>query len=868
MKLLRSLFAPPLVLLLVASCSGEPESPAPPDEGPQGEAAEELSTQGIERLIPVRIVQMSRCTAGKCSRPCTDSPHTAADESAQNCDPYLLPGMTEEASYQAILTQIEAVNEVFRPAGVQFYVRSVDLYPMPNMANGENLGGDADWSAARQELGMVFPLETTAWSAGTTRTWAAWMYHVSAYYADPTEVAMLLPVVSTDAADGSGTPSGLGAYPSEGRFVYLPPYFFTDFENNVAHEVGHFFGLPHSFGHTAPFCSGAAWCDTTGARLAVGSSPEIVDPRTNAPITSLAYFWDLAYGLPAGGGAPVTFESEADALAYGGTLETKNVKIHSLCPGSGNFCDTMNCSVNAARTAATCTIEGTTYYTGHPMMEGLAFVGESGLHTGNVMSYDFGVYDDDPNAMLSASQIRHVRRALRYEITNRTIAATQRPTGGKYSGQTARGGRPQLGQGMQRPLKMDMDFDADGRRDMAYWTVDPATQLGYFHVRLWRHGFAPAREYVMRLGAVGDTPLPMKMDAGATTDLVVITRNNRLASGAFDPYDDDVIWLYRPCSYDAATDTLACTKPLFGEGFTASHLGRTKDVFFPELEIDGDPDTRETLIFRPETSTYYWCTPFSSSIPCNNPASKQVGPTTPPPEYPRIVNVPLPGLYDADTKTDLVTYSVPAAKFTMQMSTGSPIYSSAPSTLSWGQCPHAPGWGGFGCSSGAVDRSGSVPVQGLAHTVSGKVRSALALWQPEEADWYVDWPDTFAGSPSGCAFGSRDAVPLLGGVDRNGDGRSDFLMFDPGTTDGTGASLRMKNADSGACAGTSVKRTFSWLHERSIVYPVGDMTGEGVPEIVVIDPASMVWRVLSSTSDYATVIHTLTGFGDNASAPL
>lgn len=125
-----------------------------------GTVAEPFSELAIERIIPVRVI-MPLDTAG--------DPNT---ESIQN-----------------IQFAIKVANEIFRAAGVQFYVSRVDRLVMPvfSVLDARNV---YQWSSVRDQLKLAFPnLSLTAWSDTNSRQEWTWLDRVGTVYGTSNEIA-------------------------------------------------------------------------------------------------------------------------------------------------------------------------------------------------------------------------------------------------------------------------------------------------------------------------------------------------------------------------------------------------------------------------------------------------------------------------------------------------------------------------------------------------------------------------------------------------------------------------------------------------------------------------------------------------------
>ena len=98
---------------------------------------EPLNGLGMEKLIPLRIVN------------------------AMNCNP-ALPTCNWEQRYEGILRSVDFANGVFAGAGVQFWIRSFEGIHLPDFVDlskwfGENPPSPLPWPQVRGQLQRVFP---------------------------------------------------------------------------------------------------------------------------------------------------------------------------------------------------------------------------------------------------------------------------------------------------------------------------------------------------------------------------------------------------------------------------------------------------------------------------------------------------------------------------------------------------------------------------------------------------------------------------------------------------------------------------------------------------------------------------------------
>lgn len=92
------------------------------------------------------------------------------------------------------------------------------------------------------------------------------------------------------------------------------------------------------------------------------------------------------------------------------------------------------------------------------------------------------------------------------------------------------------------------------------------------------------------------------------------------------------------------------------------------------------------------------------------------------------------------------------------------------------------------------------------------------------------------------------------GIDRNGDVYTDMVVYRGSTWDGPGQ-FYFKNSTPGSCTGSTQTITYDYGNRvRQRVFAVADMTGDGNPEIMLVQPDGMTIRWMTSESGYTTVL--------------
>lgn len=834
---------------------------------------------------------------------------------SQSCKPLTVAGMNAAQTWKLVRDQVEYMNQVYKRAGIQFYIKSFEHFLMPHIVGACVTGNTTmTWSDAKDDLYPVTLWPDTAFATGTTgmskRVWD-WIEMSATFAGNADEILVWIPPepvtlsfpppLGTFKCPGFG--AGHGQYPNAGRGVTVPIDQLYSFRTMFAHEMGHFFGLPHAFDNisTNDFTAGRFRVPMPAA---YGAAEKIIDPITDAEITHLGYFWDLVRGT--GANSQQFFTSATDAYnnsSLGVNLQTKLINYDDFDniqqpTESWHYVDSQNnCTLGGTRDTLTCFSSGPpdiTYTLTDPPGPPSAFftgVGFSSTYVdagqkhiaGNLMSYGTGAGDIDPIPGLSESQIRHVRNSLRYEVTNRGYTnLSQNPTiGGTYQ-PTPSSRRTLLGRPAFRSMMRPMDFDADGIPDVGVWGPPTSGMTGdqwVFTVRLSSQAFN--NPISCRLGRAGDIPIPYNNDhdfRGATEFAVY-----QPGGGAnYDaPDDTDASWRVRVPSYTYSglfgtgniTGFSCSDSSSLNDGTIVNHLGERGDIPLAGLDFDEQinptttkPTNTEVAIFRPSNSTFYWCTIGASN--CNTgstPYSKWVGPSA------GIGVIPIPGLFNSvDNRIDLATFDPASASFYQSMSGSVANTYGTVLTSSWtsNHSPHPP-------PGTAQNRSGSIPLVDMGEFLSPTLyRNYIGLWDPVDRAFTVNTgiaPNiSQPGAPWPCLFGTNTGGEMVvqGYFDRNGDGISDLLLFSPGDGSAGSAKLLIRSRD---CSSFDAPVP-PGLTSTSLVRVAGDVNGDGATDLWIINTITMEWRlVVSNVSSPASAYRTTTTtffLGNNADAVL
>jgi hypothetical protein len=272
--------------------------------------------------------------------------------------------------------------------------------------------------------------------------------------------------------------------------------------------------------------------------------------------------------------------------------------------------------------------------------------------------------------------------------------------------------------------------------------------------------------------------------------------------------------------------------------------GYRYDVPLPNVEFDGDNNTREVAVFRPTNSTLNWSTTTGSAS-----GSIQVSFY-----YPHFVH--MHGLYDDDSKTDIAVYNpnVGGVPYFILMLSSTGWTSSIQRWFDVALSPNAIAASSAGSNAAAV-RHGGIPLEAQKLVNLGgryKSRRVLRVWDAWTASFYTMWNPTTSASIEGpCQWGEPRDVPLAGPVDRDGDGRTDLAVYRPeGNSNGPRIFMR---AGSGCGSGTSI--LLSGMTSKMRVWAVTDMNGDAKGDYLLLEPDKYEWHLYLSAAS-GTYTHT------------
>ena len=356
-----------------------------------------------------------------------------------------------------------------------------------------------------------------------------------------------------------------------------------------------------------------------------------------------------------------------------------------------------------------------------------------------------------------------------------------------------------------------LDFDGDGKRDIAVWQPPgtpgaPAT-VGRFKVLTSSSGFTSllTRDF----GRLGDIPVPGYYDHDSKADFAVLRRGGLTTQ---DPFDSQFWWLW--CKSSANHD---CTNP--GQ----LDWGYQYDVPLFNLEFDGNPLSREVAVYRPTTQHVYWKVAGGTAWGGINVGAIDS----------EVVH--LHGFFDGDNKTDLAFY-VPDQRW-FKILDSSSGWSNA--TYRWFPAELVPdplGASGAGTAAPALRHGGvAVPAEKNGLRVA-------RVWDPYTGNWHTAWDPINDYTISSCQWGSPRDVPLGGPIDRDGDGKTDLAVFRP-AGNGNGPAIFIL---AGSPCGTWSGLYPSGMGPKTRAWAVADMNGDGKGDFLFLDPDTNTWNPWTS----------------------
>lgn len=324
-----------------------------------------------DRVVPLRIVQPIHCDGcTECERSCRNTLRA-----------------------EDVIESVNRASETFAAAGIRFSFTAVERIEAPTWWKFGVKNQKRTWEQIRDEAQEIFPwMPDDAWKdPKETKTTDLWLEVLTAVYARPHELTVFTQW-------GGGGNRGGTHFPIEGRGMWVMDGMWghgpggghhpkLDSLYLFGHELGHYFGLAHTFAH------------------------EGVTP-VNDTFLRLADRWDLVYHPGSSQQDPhVFFSSREEALRY---PENALRVIEEFKKGVSNCNEEPDGAIE-------CVLPGLngyseTHRSGSPALKGLSFpLGpEGGRYRFARNSLSYG--DMEIPRRLSASQIELTRQFLQHQL--------------------------------------------------------------------------------------------------------------------------------------------------------------------------------------------------------------------------------------------------------------------------------------------------------------------------------------------------------------------------------------------------------------------------------------------------------------------
>jgi hypothetical protein len=754
---------------------------------PTGAAEDELMSAGMERLIPIHFTAIEDCDPGPCKQVASDS---------------------------EMFDAVNEANRVFAAAGVQFYVERIDRLVLPDIEATIYQLDAADkqvfvtFDTVEKDLRTMFPaMPAGAFAPGTMLQTANWIHAAQVHWGDP----RLLHAWVTDLGPNNDWSKSSASTPESGRGIRMLGAHIEEGRDTLAHEIGHYLGLPHTFeihelsGRDPETQVGWKLSDAWDMVYKPQSSPNgsnVFYSSRAAAATDEALLLPIEKELPNVAGTVTN--CFADNIEAGGDDD-----IPGEPPG------TVRCLIGQAPYAS--------YYdTGSDALKGLAisFPGQRGS---NIMSYIGKPY---PRG-LNASQIHRIRKYLRWDTPFDADNLADYTTGLQVPATNLGGRRPRLGNARASEPAPVFDLDGDLKRDIGYYR-SPTTLAGKgrFTVLLSTKSFSMAAADLVQLdlGTVADTPVPADYNGDGRVDLAVYGDN---------PSGSGARWAWCPTAAPPTSTTCATPQTL--------NFGQVEDVPQFGLEFDGAAGA-EFSIYRPRTGEWFFRN-LSNTLNSGRSIGEAGGGV-----------VPIGGLYDCDALSDLALYEPGTAKFKLVNSSASwstlITHQFNTQYIAYPQGIEEDRAGAFPIGNFTAPRSCNVGGQNVT-----RMRRAAAIYYPENATWSVLMNPTASSTfIQSCVHGDGSHDQPLA-LEKSGDMLTDLFVYRTPLTHGGASTLFGRTSLVAACSATTTTTTWSGPNTaRHRAWTVTDMTGDAKQEILVWNPDSGNLRWYTSESGYTVEV--------------
>jgi hypothetical protein len=138
------------------------------------------------------------------------------------------------------------------------------------------------------------------------------------------------------------------------------------------------------------------------------------------------------------------------------------------------------------------------------------------------------------------------------------------------------------------------------------------------------------------------------------------------------------------------------------------------------------------------------------------------------------------------------------------------------------------------------------------------------MYDPHSSAFYTMWSPLTSANTVACTHGVSGDIGLGSIIDFDADGRSDML-FQRIHQNGSGFDFQIKPSVSGACTGQPIGYQFAGSH-RTLVFASMDGSGDGKPDIWMLNPDTMTWQIARSEGSFG--LFTTVQHGDAKDIPL